>query len=361
MAGSAHPPSAPVVQPHPPIDVLVNAVGSWATVRVQQPFGALQQLGWDVQIHEPPLDLTRIIRPRSLVIWQRPVPQSWQQWKHCVSLIRSRESLLLVEWDDHPALFPQEVRQRMQACDHAHLRMVHALHCSCPALARALNRFHPHALVVENGVAPLPALNLVKHQANRPIRVFLGNLNRLEEHRQLVPALRRWLADSPSLQLVCAGPTGLEGQMPQERVEQHSLLEYPAYRQLLASCQLALLPLSRGAAQACKTPIKWLEAAAESTVVVAGPELYGPWLANNRHGLWAESVEQVVALARQLANNPARRQKLAAQAHQAAQQHALNNQLAWRQELYQHLWRIRESLDRELLERWPELGALGHA
>ncbi len=347
-----------MVQPHPPIDVLVNAVGAWATVRVQQPFEALQQLGWDVRIHEPPLDLNQAIRRGSLVIWQRPVPESWQQWSHIVRGIRKRGSLLLLEWDDHPDLFPAEVRQRLQACNTAQLRMVHALHCSCPRLAKALQTFHPHALVVENGVWPVPTLNLAKHRHSGPLRVFLGNLNRLEEHQQLLPGLRRWMANDPNLQLVCAGPTGLEGTLPAQQVEQHRLLAYSTYRQLLASCQLALLPLQRGEPQACKTPIKWLEASAESTAVVAGPELYGPWLDQNSRGLWAQSSEQMLELAQELAADAAWRQQLVQNAHAAAADHSLEQQLIWRQELYRHVWRLMPALDRELVKRWPELKEL---
>ena len=355
MAGSTLQSGTPVIQPHPPIDVLVNAVGAWSTVRVQQPFEGLRQLGWDVRIHEPPLDLNQVIRSQSMVIWQRPVPHSWEMWRNVVQGIRRRGSLLLLEWDDHPALFPTDVQQRMQDCEHAHLRLVHALHCSSPALAHALQQFHPHALVVENGVEPIPQLNLAKHAQAGPLRVFLGNLNRVEEHRKLLPALAGWLVEDPNVELVCAGPTGLEDQLPYARVEQHSLLDYPIYRQLLASCQLALLPLSYGEAQACKTPIKWMEAAAESTVVVAGPELYRPWLNCRQNGLWVPSTDQVVPAARQLAADPELRQRLVRQAHRAVQRHALAEQLTWRQELYRHVWRLRSVLDKQLLNRWPEL------
>ena len=344
-----------MVEPHPAIDVLINAAGAWATVRVQQPFEALQQLGWDVRIHEPPLDLNQAIRRHSLVIWQRPVPESWEHWRRIVRGVRKRHSLLLLEWDDHPALFPADVQERLAICNHAQLRMVHALHCSSTRLARALQAWHPHALVVENGVAPWPPLNLDKHQQAGPMRVFLGNLNRLEEHRELLPGLQRWLAQDRNLQLVCAGPTGLERALPAERVEQHPLLAYGRYRQVLASCQLALLPLQRGEPQACKTVIKWLEASAESTAVVAGPELYGPWLDQNRHGLWAANAHQMLALAQQLAAASSWRQRLVRSAHAAAAQHSLSQQLLWRQELYRHLWRLRAVLDQQLLERWPEL------
>jgi len=357
MAGSSHSKGLPVVQSRPPIDVLVNAVGSWATVRVEQPFTGLQQRGWDVRLHHHPFDLNQAIRRNSLVIWQRPVPESWEHWRHYLQGIRRRGCLLLVEWDDHPNLFPPEVRQRMEACQHVHLRQSHALQCSSLALAAALKAFHPHPLVVENGITPLPPLNLSKHRAGGRLRVFLGNLNRLQEHRELLPALRTWLQAEPQVQLVCAGPTGLEGKLPEPQLECHPLLPYGSYRQVLASCQLALLPLQRGLPQACKTPIKWLEAAAESTAVVAGPELYGPWLAGGSQGVWAESPAQVVVAARRLAADPERRRRLVQSAHGAAQRHGLAHQLPWREELYQHLWRLRQPLDRQLLQRWPELTA----
>ena len=58
-----------------------------------------------------------------------------------------------------------------------------------------------------------------------------------------------------------------------------------------------------GEPQACKTPIKWLEAAAESVAVVAGPELYEPWLQKGRYGLFAKELSGMVPLARQLLNS----------------------------------------------------------
>ena len=149
--------AAPAPLPKPPIDVLVSAVGSWSTVRVQQPFAALQAQGWDVRIHERPFDLNRAVRPNGLVIWQRPVPESWDQWRAWLQGMRRRGCLLLVEWDDHPELFPAEVRELMASCGYAHLQLAHALQCSGPRLAKALRAYHHLPLVVENGIDPLGA------------------------------------------------------------------------------------------------------------------------------------------------------------------------------------------------------------
>ena len=341
--------------PGPIIDLLVNASGSWNTVRVAQPFQALLAQGWDVRMHEPPIQPHHAVRPSSLVIWQRPLPEQTASWMEALQLIRSRGSLLMVEWDDHPDLFPDRIRQTLAQTQCCHLRLAHALQVSCPKLAQALSPLNPHSLVVENGVDPIPPLNLTKHTSTGPVRVFLGNLNRTQEHQQLQPTLQAWLQETPQLQLVCAGHRDLPIEARPGQIEQHPLLPYEHYRQLLASCQIALLPLQPGIPQACKTPIKWLEAAAESTVVVAGPELYAPWLENDRLGLWAADGSALVATARHLAAQPMLRRMIASAAHQTIQAHGLAQQTHWRSELYRHLWRVRHSLDRRLLQRFPSL------
>ena len=132
-------------------------------------------------------------------------------------------------------------------------------------------------------------------------------------------------------------------------MESHQALPYSAYRQLLASCQLALLPLQCGEPQSCKTPIKWLEAAAESVAVVAGPELYGPWLEHSRYGLTANSLDEIIPLARQLVEQPHQRQEIVARAHAHAQQFRLETLLPWRMALYRHLDRIAGTLEQALI------------
>ena len=130
-------------------------------------------------------------------------------------------------------------------------------------------------------------------------------------------------------------------------------MDYPAYRQLLASCQVALLPLQSGEPQACKTPIKWLEAAAESVAVVAGPELYGPWVAQGRYGLFASELSAMVPLARLLVEQPSQRMEMVTRAHARVHDFQLESLLPWRMELYGHLNRLAGSLERVLERSFP--------
>ena len=338
----------------PPIDVLVSTAGSWNTVRVAQPFDGLIKRGWDVQIHYLPFKPHQI-RNQSLVIWQRPLPESRSEWQGNLRILRSKGCLVILEWDDHPDLFPERIKQTLQRCRYVQFQQVHAIQCSSIRLSQSLKQWHPMPLVVENGVEPIPSFEEQKHISKGPVRVLLGSINRYSEHQKLLPQLLKWLREDSSIQLVYIAVGGLDSLPEHPRVETWPLLSYDEYRQLLHSCHLTLLPLHRGEAQACKTAIKWMEAAAESTVCVAGPELYQDWITDGETGRIVTALEAIVPIARGLAEKPLERKRLAQNAHFIAHQYSLSQHLPWRDELYQHLWRLRHKLDAMLVQRWPEL------
>lgn len=336
------------------IEVLVNSPGPHDQVRVREPFTALQRLGVDCRIHERPFSFNRCIRPHSLVIWQRPLPPSWRLQTEHLQWLRERGCLLFTEWDDHPDLFPELIRQRLLATQLAPLVLCHALHSSSAALVGALAHEQPLGLVFENGPAQVPPLDL-ERQHRLPLRLFIGNQNRQADQARLVPALAAWLHDDPQLQIVCVGDSALAAALTRQRLECHPLLPYASYRQLLRSCQIALLPLSTSLPNRCKTVIKWAEAAADSVVVVAGPELYGSVQqdgSGNQTAVVVKELDALVPAARALAANPLQRCVVAAQAHRWVQQAwCLDGLLPQRLEAYQALWNRRAQIDRRLVER----------
>ena len=335
-----------------PVDVLINSDGPWSVVRTEQPFLALQQQGWDVRLHKLPFELVKDVRPGALVVWQRPIANSMERWLQGIQLLRRKGCLVIVEWDDHPDLFPESIQQRFRATDLFHLRCCHAIQTSSSRLAEVLRAFHPYVFTVENAVNPIPPCRQ-RELDSRP-RLFLGNFNRETEQAQLAGSLRSWMLEPHGPELVMIGRTGLEGQLPADRLECHPPLAYEDYRTLMASCTVALIPLLQGVPQSCKTPIKWMEAAAESVAVVAGPELYGPWMEHGRYGLYASRLDQMVPLARQLVSDEDFRAKLVLRAHQRAGQLQLQRQLPWRMELYRHLIRLENQLEAMFLQRFPE-------
>lgn len=328
------------------IDVLINSPGPHDQVRIRLPYHTLQQLGVDCRLHERPFHFNSCIRPNSLVIWQRPLPDAAHRMREHLQWLRQRGCLLLVDWDDHPDLFPDRIRQRLSAMAMAPLVYCHGILTSNPQLARALHNYNPLTLCLDNYIGLAPSLNLKKHRgAAKPTRVFIGNLNRQQDHQQLVHALRLWLEEDARIQLVIVGDSGLAQQLPAARTDCHSMLAYAAYRQVLQSCHLALLPLSNSAAHACKTVIKWQECAAESVAVVGGPALYGGCV-GPEGGYWVTDLGSIVPRARELADRLDLRLQLVAQAHAMLRQGwDPKTQLEWHAWLLHHLWLRRQRLD----------------
>ena len=333
------------------IEVLVNSPGPHDQVRIREPFVALQALGVDCRIHERPFRFNDCIRPHSLVIWQRPLPESQQrQWEHW-QWLRERGCLLLTEWDDHPELLPAGVRQQLADQDLAPLRLCHGLHTSSARLAQVLRRVNPLTLVLENAIADIPGLQMAKHKAE-PLRVLIANQNRGADQRKMLGGLKRWLAEDPHLELVILADRELASSLPQERIRFARVLTYKRYRQMMGQCQLALLPLSRSLANSCKTPIKLMECAAESVATISGPELYGPQAIRGLSVL-AESPEQVVEHARKLVNDPQATKALVTRAHHwVCSEMALQVQLPQRLWIYRMLWRKRRAIDRLAKQRF---------
>ena len=190
-----------------PIDVVVNSAGPWSTVRVEQPTRLCSSTDGTFILF-PHFDPLRHIRDRALVIWERPLPESVQQWRLILQGLRSRSCLVLVDWDDHPDLFVPSIRERFKAVDHIHLRCCHGIQTSNSRLAKVLRRFQPNVFVLENGVHPFPSLRTPEVEVQA--RVFLGNFNRVQEQRLLASSLREWLLEPHGPLLVTVGTSGLE-------------------------------------------------------------------------------------------------------------------------------------------------------
>lgn len=322
---------------------------------MRQPFLAMKELGVDCRLHERPFRFNYCIRPHSLVVWQRPLPPSWDRQIEYLQWLRQRGCLLVTEWDDHPTLFPIKVQTHLEACSMAPLVACHAIQGSSAALSTALRCWNPLIICVENGVHPVPKLKTNKHKSNIN-RIFIGNQNRSSEHNELVDPLRQWLGNDPSTAAIIVGDTTLAKKIDKpNQVKYFPLLKYQDYRKVLRSCNVMLLPLKKGEPERCKTVIKWAEASAESVAVVAGPELYSKVEANGEGERTCSiglNPEDVVKKARELTQNKKKLLKQTRTAHEwVAQDWGLNDLILERIDLYRSLWKRRAKLDELLVNR----------
>ena len=333
------------------IDVVVNSPGPWSAVRIEQPYSALARRGWDIRFVDVPFDPKKSIRRGSLVIWQRPLPASETEWFRVISSLRRQGCQILVEWDDHLDLFPAHVLQKSVGAQHIQLRCCHAIQTSSTRLAKYLRNFNPHVFVVENGVDRIQ--DYKEKHLNEKIKIFIGNFNRERELSVISHDLSNWLHELDRLNIVAIGSRGLEELEHHVNVKILPPQKYFRYREILRQCHIALIPLERGEPQACKTPIKWLEAAAESVAVVAGPELYDSWFDNSTYGMFASSLNEIVPSARWLVNNPKDFHQMTRRAHDRISDFSLNKITFWRETLYSHLFRLRPPLEKSLNLRFP--------
>ena len=336
------------------IEVLVNSPGPHDAVRIRQPFLELQVKGVDCRIHERPFKFSECIRPHTLVIWQRPMPNSWNEHMEHLQWLRERGCLLLTEWDDHPDLFDEKIKRGMQKARMAQLIGCHALHTSCAALATAMREWNPVSFVIENGVKNITRLSLCKHNSETTT-IFIGNQNREEEHQDLVKELIKWGKES-NIKLVIIADLKLAHALHRKvHFDYLTTLKYEKYREVLSRCQIALLPLRKGTPQRCKTVIKWAEASAESVAVVAGPELYNNIeydRRGNRTAVLGNNGKEIVQRARELAENKETRIKQIINAYNSVKiDWNLEDKVNERIKLYRMLWLKRVEIDNKLASR----------
>ena len=329
------------------IEVLINSPGPHDEVRIRQPFDTLIQHGIDCRVHEKPFIFNKCIRKHSLVIWQRPLPESRKRMLEHLQWLRERKCLLFIDWDDHPELFPKKILSSLQGMRMAHFQMCHGLITSNCLLADYLRSYNPLTLIFENGVKDVPPINLGKHfqSDNNQIRVFLGNLNRSKEHQKISNSLKSWIIEDQSIKIILIGEENLVKVIPKDQIESYPVLPYWQYRQVLRSCHLALLPLDLSFANNCKTTIKWQECAAESVAVIGGPGLYSRILSKS-DGIWANGLDEIVPMAQLLANNKGLR---CSQVHHAyaslSRGWKLDDQTSYRIWLLSKIWAKRKRID----------------
>lgn len=252
--------------------------------------------------------------------------------------------ILIAEIDDDP-----EALEGISDNDFAPLRMVHAVQCSTEVLAERCRKWNPWVKVFPNQIADLPPYRSGREDDGLTY-VFYGAQNRQRDWEPLMPALNRVIKDCRPGQLFFRVIHDREFFDALECVDRGKEFtpwcEYVKYREILRSCDIALLPLEPGRFNECKSDLKFLEAASEGVVSLAGETVYLNTLADIPGGSHPYSTpKEFEDLLRMWIDDPVMRNRVAKRDYDYVRDHRL---------LGQH-YRARLDWYRELIARRDEL------
>lgn len=288
-----------------------------------------------------------------LVIFQR------QKLTIAESLPMLRQALqsgavLVGEMDDDPNHWPE-----IAANHHLQFRGMHAVQVSTEALAAEIRRHNPEVAVFANAVESLPAAtpSWPLPGDGQPLRLFFGASNRGADWAPWMGALNQMLGADPSgWWLEVVHDQAFFDALATTQKTFTPTCPYDAYRQVMARCQVAWLPLADTGFNRMKSDLKFVEAASHGLAVVASPVVYGSSVQPGETGVLVNNPAELVACLQEWRQEPQRAQRIGGQARQWVRASRLQKwQTPQREAWYRQLWQRREELTAALLERVPEL------
>ncbi len=259
-------------------------------------------------------------------------------------------SLIIAEIDDDP-----EWLVGLPESDFLPLRAVHAIQTTTEVMAETCRRFNPHVAVFPNQIASLPPPR--EYEPRDCVRIFFGALNREKDWAPIMSALNRVIQDHDVLFEVIHDREFFQS-LETSSKRFTPFCQWPEYRAILRSCDIALLPLEDNRVNRHKSDLKFLECAAEGVAALASKVVYEETIkiAKGWPGVLYDDANSFEAGLDTLIGNAKIRQTIAQVGYTYVRDHRLLSQhYRRRHEWYLSLMDQKSALTRDLLERVPEL------
>lgn len=258
--------------------------------------------------------------------------------------------LLVSDMDDDPRHWQEFVDSDFYA-----FRGVHAVTVSTAPLADLMGEWNPHVQIFPNGISRLPGIppGTPKQEGNR-VRVFFGALNRGADWEPLRSAIiSAALALAGRVEFVIVHDRAVYDSLPEGIArEYHPTLPPEKYMEVLATCDIGLLPLEDNRFNRLKSDLKFIECCAAGVVPLCSPVVYGENPAHRHIGVFAENDREWQEALLFLVNNPDEirsRRELGLAYVKRERMHA--NQVASRATYYRQLFNQREMLEKARRQR----------
>jgi hypothetical protein len=160
-------------------------------------------------------------------------------------------------------------------------RAVHAVTVSTEPLADMVRLWNPNVTVLRNEIFELPNTGKLPSPKNPQFSIFFGALNRIEDwktiEREMVLLAHRY----PNVHWKIVHDRDVFESLPSSCMKTYfSTLTHSDYMEVLASCDVSLLPLNNTKFNNHKSDLKLIESLACQTVPICSRVVYGE---NPRH------------------------------------------------------------------------------
>lgn len=197
--------------------------------------------------------------------------------------------LIVADMDDDPHHW-----QAFVETDFLAYRGVHAVTVSTEPLAEMIRQWNPNVQVFPNAIFELPQVSPTTPKQGERLRIFFGALNRgkdWEAVREGILAAAQELGDK--LHFVVVHDRAIFDSLPEAAAKEfHPTLPHDQYMQVLASCDVALLPLADTPFNRLKSDLKFIECCAAGVVPICSPVVYPEKAGHREIGIFATTSDE---------------------------------------------------------------------
>lgn len=190
------------------------------------------------------------------------------EFREAMEALIAKGWTLVAEIDDDPHHWPEYIKSDFYA-----FRGVHAVTVSTEHLAEIIRKFNPNVQVFENAIASVP----YREESNtQKLRIFFGALNRKADWLPIIEGVNQAaLENQKAIEFVVVHDKEFYDALP-EGIEKFFLptLNIEKYIEVLATCDIALLPLNDTPFNRCKSDIKLIECASAQVAVICSKTVY---------------------------------------------------------------------------------------
>lgn len=297
------------------------------------------------------------------------VPPDWppgifilhRQFMNDAGLNQHLERLIAQGWvvvadmDDDPNHWRQFVENDFYA-----YRAVHAVTVSTEPLAEMIRQWNPNVQVFPNAIFELPQVPPATPKQGTLLRVFFGALNRGQDWAAIQAGILEAAQElNGTVQFVVVHDQAIFDSLPEGAAKEfHPTLSHDRYMQVLATCDVALLPLEDTPFNRLKSDLKFIECCAAGVVPICSPVVYDARSEHGEIGVFATSAEDWRDALRHLCQDPAeiaRRRTLGLDYVKRERMHC--HQVTTREAWYRSLMDQRDTLETQRQQRLAKLGS----